>query len=77
MSPGETDLEQTGCKLVFSPLSFHMFFLFVSANRALSLWIALLPQLLPFGPLLAPFGSYWLMASSAVVFVVAFFLVVE
>lgn len=75
MSPAEIDLEQTGSKLFF-PLSF-LLCVFVSANRELSLWIRLLPPLLLFGPLLATCGSYWLMASSAVVFIVAFFLLVK
>lgn len=73
MSPAEIDLEQTSSKLFF-PLSLYVF---VSANRELSLWIRLLPPLLLFGPLLATCGSYWLMASSAVVFIVAFFLLVK
>lgn len=82
MIPVEIYLEQTGTQLPPPSFSLHIFFLFVSASRdnvhELSLQTILLPQLLPFGPLLAAFGCCSLTAYfclSTVVFVVDLFLV--
>lgn len=76
MIPVEIYLEQTGTQLPSSSFSLRIFFLFVTASRdnvhELSLQTILLPQLFPFGPLLAAFGCCWLTASfclSTVVFV--------